>query len=74
MCNALDTYESYRIVDLVHELGVLYDERTRAVTRDARVRIAADCRRVSAKLFEIESRIESCHPRFLDIQRSKMYR
>ena len=74
MCNALDENESYWIATLVRELGMLYDEGKGAVTQDARARVAADRRRVSVKLFEIESRIELRHSQFLDIQRNKMYR
>ena len=74
MCNALNLDESYRIADLVHELGVLHDEKQQATTTDARKRAAEACRRLSAKLLEIESRMESRCPRFLDSAGDKMYK
>ena len=73
MCNALDAYESYRIADLVHELGVLHDEKQQATTMDVRKRAAEACRRLSAKLLEIESRMELRRPRFLDSASDKVY-
>ena len=74
MCNALDTYELYRIADIVHELGMLHDEKQQATTTDARKRAAEACRRLSAKLLEIESRMELRRPRFLDSASDKMYK
>ena len=73
MCNALDTYESYRIADIVHELGMLHDEKQQATTTDARKCAAEACRRLSAKLLEIESRMELRRPRFIDSASEKMY-
>ena len=74
MCNALNLDESYWVANLVHELGALHVKRQKATTTDEQERVAAACKRVSAKLLEIESRMESRRPLFLDISRSKMYK
>ena len=50
MCNALDLCDSYRIADLIHELGVLHDILKRAKTMDEQKRIRVDRQRISAQL------------------------
>ena len=62
MCDAWELYESYRIGDLVHELGTLFEAGLRVTTPDDQKRIVAERRRVSAKLFNIESRREARKP------------
>ena len=58
MCNALDTYDSYRIAHLVYELGVLHDEKERVRTEDERRRVAIECQRISVQLMRIEEALE----------------
>lgn len=56
MCNAFQPYESYKISELIHQLGALYDKERDGGTDS--MAIKEERQRVSARLFMISAKYE----------------
>ncbi|MEK9195126.1 MAG: hypothetical protein AAB975_02025 [Patescibacteria group bacterium] len=61
MCSAFEPYESYKVCELVRQLGALYDKEKKKDRGD--IAIKQECRRISAQLMMISAGYESTRMR-----------